>query len=447
MNLHEYDVVVIGSGPGGFSAAVRAAQIGAKVAIIERLFIGGTCLNCGCIPTKFLWKSLKVKKEIQGSYRYGIKSILEPIVFENIINKKNKNITSIRSGMKIILSSYNINIFEGSAIFKNKNVLIISNNEKNEKFEIYADKIIIASGTKPLIKNGFTFDGVRIINSTDALNLKKIPKNMLIIGGGVVGIEMATIFSGFGCHVTLVERANFLLPNEDYEISEEISKNLSRQGIEVITACTNAFDDIGEYEKILIAIGRVPNDGLNLRDLGINITDSGFIKTNEFCQTNISNIYSVGDITGKNLLAYSAQHEGVVAAENIIKGNKFSISNFAIPQVIFAMPQSASVKVLDFEKYKNVIFGKFPFASSGRAFIENERTGFVKCGIDKLTKKPLAFWIIGAYSDEIINTASQILKSGMGHISRETMFHPSFSESLLNAYEDAFGKCVDVIKK
>jgi dihydrolipoamide dehydrogenase len=146
------------------------------------------------------------------------------------------------------------------------------------------------------------------------------------------------------------------------------------------------------------------------------------------------------------MLAYTAQNEGALTAENAIKGNFISANNFIVPQAVFAMPQSASVKVLDFSKYKDAIFGKFPFAASGRAFIESERTGFVKCAVDKTTKKPLAFWIIGAHSDELINTASQILKSGMEYISRETMFHPSLSESLLNAYEEALGKCTELIK-
>ncbi|MDR3274888.1 MAG: NAD(P)/FAD-dependent oxidoreductase [Endomicrobium sp.] len=447
MNLNRYDVVVIGSGPGGFTAAVRAAQIGAKVAIVEKSFVGGTCLNCGCISTKFLWQSLKTKQKIQKSYEYGFKATLEPVVFEDIVSRKNKNIVNIRKGMEIILSSYNISVLNGSASFKDKNTLIVLNNEKNEESEIYGDKIIIASGTKPSIVKDFIFDGNKIISSTDALNLREIPKNMLIIGGGVIGIEMATIFAGFSCQITLAECADSLLPNENSEISEEIRKNLSRQGVEVITACTNALDNISKYEKVLIVTGRTPNSTLGLNNLEINTIGKGFIETNEFCQTNIDNVYAVGDIAGKNLLACSAQNEGAAAAENAVKGNIVAVSNLVVPQVVFAIPQSSSVKVSDFSKYKNIIFGKFPFTANGRAFIENERAGFVKCAVDKLTEKPLAFWIIGAHSDEIVNTASQILKSGIKHISRETMFHPSLSESLLNAYEDAFGKCTEIAAK
>jgi dihydrolipoamide dehydrogenase len=449
--LNKYDIAVIGSGPGGFTAVVRAVQLGARVVVVEKSFIGGTCLNCGCIPTKFLWQALKTKQKIQKSYEYGFKAVLEQVVFADIIAKKDRNIDSIRKGMKMILSSHKLDIINGTALFKDKNTLTILNNErvtvsKDVICEVFADKIIIASGTKPSIIKGSAFDGNKVISSTEALNLKEIPKNMLIIGGGAIGIEMATIFSGFGCQITLSEYENCLLPNEDKEISEEIRKNLLRQGVNVLTSCANALDDADKYEKVLIVTGRTPNNDLGLENIGIKVSKKGFIETNEFCQTNIEGIYAVGDIAGKNLLAYTAQNEGALTAENAVRGNFVAANNFVVPQAVFAMPQSASVKVLDFSKYKDAVFGKFPFAASGRAFIESERMGFVKCAVDKTTEKPLAFWIVGAHSDELINTASQILKSGMEYISRETIFHPSLSESLLNAYEDALGKCTELVK-
>jgi dihydrolipoamide dehydrogenase len=445
MDSSRYNVAVIGLGPGGFAAAVRAAQLGAKTVVIEKSFVGGTCLNCGCMPTKFLWQALKLKQKIQKSYEYGFNSKLDPVVFSDVINKRDKNISSIRKGMELILSSYSIDVVKGTAFFKDKNILSVSNEESY--LDILVDKIIIASGTKPDSIRGFDFDGNKIISSTDALSLTQIPKTMLVVGGGAIGIEMSIIFSGFGCSVTLAEREERLLPNEDGEISEEIKKNLSRQGVEVLTSCVNSLNNADKYEKILIVTGRSPLNDFGIDKIDIKTTASEFVETNEFCQTNIGNIYAVGDIAGKNLLAYTAQNEGCIAAENAVKGNSLKLNNKVILQVIFSMPQSASVKVVDFSNYKNVSLGKFPFTASGKAFIEGERTGFVKCAVDKVTKKPLAFWLFGSHSDELINTASQILANSANHISRESFFHPSLSESLLNAYEDALGKCTDLPKR
>ncbi|MCL2484836.1 MAG: NAD(P)/FAD-dependent oxidoreductase [Endomicrobia bacterium] len=434
--MNKYDIAVIGSGPGGFTAAVRAAQLGAKTVLIEKSEIGGTCLNCGCMPTKFLWQALKTKQKIQKSNEYGFKANLEPFSFADIISKKDKTIANIRKGMELILSSYPIDVIKGSASFKDTNVLTVSDKE------IFADKIIISAGTIPASIKGFDFDGEKIISSTDVLNLKEIPKSILIIGGGAIGIEMAAILAGFGSCVTLAECADFLLPSEDTEISAEISKNLQRQGVEVLTSCINALENIGNYEKVLIVTGRRVYKDLNLENAGIKTDNRGFIITDEVCQTNIKNIYAVGDITGKNMLAYTAQNEGAVAAENAIKNGNLAADNYIVPKVVFSMPPAASVKLNDFENYKDALFGKFPFTASGRAFIENERSGFIKCTVDKNTEKPLAFWIIGAHADELINTAAQILKKGETP-SREMFFHPSLSECLFNAYEDALGKCTE----
>ncbi|MCL2390264.1 MAG: NAD(P)/FAD-dependent oxidoreductase, partial [Endomicrobia bacterium] len=269
-----------------------------------------------------------------------------------------------------------------------------------------------------------------------------IPESVLIVGGGAIGIEMATILAGFGSKTTIAEYENRLLPAEDAEISQEITKNLQRQGVEVLTSCSNALENIGNYEKVLIVTGRGVCKDLNTSNAGIETDGKGFIITDEACRTNVKNIYAVGDITGKNMLAYTAQNEGTIAAENAVKGNKLAVNNHVIPKVVFSMPPAASVKVADFENYKSVALGKFPFTASGRAFIENERTGFIKCAVDKNTEKPLAFWIIGAHADELVNTAAQILKNG-NMPSREMFFHPSLGEGLFNAYEDTFGKCTE----
>ncbi|MDR2426327.1 MAG: NAD(P)/FAD-dependent oxidoreductase [Endomicrobium sp.] len=441
INAKKYDIAVIGCGPGGFTAAVRAAQLGAKVVIIENSEIGGTCLNCGCIPTKFFWQALKTKQKIQKSYEYGFKINMEPFSFADIATKKDKNIANLRKGMELILSSYGITLLKGRASFKTDNTVLSGENE------IYADKIIIASGTKPSSIKALDFDGGKIIDSTHALNLKEIPQTLLVIGGGAIGVELSTIFAGFGSKVTIAEYRDRLIPGEDAELSEEIKKSMQRQGIEVLTECKNAADMAVSFEKVLAVTGRTPCGELNIKDISINTDEKGFIKTDEYCRTNIENIYAVGDITGKNLLAYTAQNEGAVAAENAVKGNSIKICDSIIVQAVFSIPQCASVKVTDFEDYKDIVYGKFPFTASARAFIEGERVGFIKCAVEKNTKKLLGFWIVGVHAEEIINTAAVVLKSKMNRMYRESLFHPSLSEGLLNAYEDALGKCTEIIKR
>jgi len=439
MSSQKYDIAVIGSGPGGFAAAVRAAQLGAKVALVEKSEIGGTCLNCGCIPTKFLWQALNTKQKIQKSYDYGFKATLEPFSFADIIAKKDKLISNIRKGMDMILSSYGIEVLKGEASFKNKNTLLV------DQQEITADKIIIASGSKSSEIKNFPFDGNKVISSTDVLDLQAIPKTILVIGGGSIGVEMSAILAGFGAQVTLAEYESCVMPSEDSEVSAEITKGLQKLGVEVMTSCSNALDNASKYEKVLIVTGRAPNNNLKLENAGIETFGKGFIKTNAHCQTNIESIYAIGDITGEGMLAYTAQYEGEMSAENAVKGNALIKDDKVIPQVVFSVPPAASVKVQDFGKYKNVLYGKFPWIASGRAFIENERSGFAKCAVDADTKKPLGFLIVGAHADELINTAAQIIKTCEPPL-REMFFHPSLSESLYNAYEDAFGKCTEKVK-
>ena len=440
--MEKYDIAVIGSGPGGFAAAVRAAQLGAKTVIIEKGFVGGTCLNCGCIPTKFMWQALKTKLKIKKAYEYGLEASLGAIQYANIVIQKNKRIANIRKGMEMILSSYEIPVISGAASFKDKNTLLIGTDT-----HIKADKIIIASCSEPHKIPGYEYDGEKIINSTDALNLEYVPETLLIIGGGAIGVEMATIFAGFGSKVTIAESFDRLLPSEDAEISNEIMKNMSRQGIEILVDYKSALNDIPKFQKALIVTGRIPAKDLNLENAGIDAFSNGFIKVNKYCQTNFENIYAVGDTTKGSLLAYTAQNEGAAAAEKAFKGKTVIIDNKMVPRGVFSMPQSASVKVSGFKDDENIVYGIFPLTASGRAFIEGERTGFIKCAADKNTKKPLAFWMVGTNADEIINTASMILTNGINHIARESLFHPSISEGLLNAYEDAFGKCTEIMKK
>lgn len=432
---NKYDVIVIGAGPAGYTCAVRSAQLGKRVAIVEKDNIGGTCLNYGCIPTKFLWQSAKVKNIISKSYEYGIKSQTEPVNFQDIIAKKNKFIENLRKSLQRSIESYKIEIIKGVASFLSDNKIKVND------MELTADKIIIATGSVPKSIPNVKIDHNKFIDSTDALQLQTIPKNMLVIGAGAVGIELATIYSIYGCEITLREIMPQLLPGEDLDIAKEIEKNLQRQGVTVEVSCKEPLKDIDMFEKVLIVAGRQSTtDELQIQNTDLKLDNKNYIDTKNGA-TNNKNIFAIGDITGKNFLAYTAQQDGINVAENITNPQEF-----VVPKAVFSYPPSASAKVNDFEKYTDVIYGKFPFLASARAQIEGQRTGFVKVAVEKQTERILAVWIIGTNADELADVASVILqnKTKVKDLSKNMFFHPGLSEMILNACEVALGKCTEL---
>ncbi|MGE4384708.1 MAG: NAD(P)/FAD-dependent oxidoreductase [Endomicrobiaceae bacterium] len=443
----KYDVAIIGAGPAGYTAAVKFAQLGFKVAVVEKDKLGGTCLNSGCIPTKFLWQAAKTKQKILKSYEYGIKSSMEPLIFSDIINKKNKIIENLSKGIQRLLESYKIDIVKGKASFKSSTQLHVKSEFDGVEFEISADKIIIATGSKTKSVADIQFDHIRYIDSTDALNIESIPKNMLVIGGGAIGIELSSIFSSFGCDVTLRESFPQLLPAEDSELSCEILKNLLRQGVKVEVSCENSLKDEDKFEKVLIVAGRQSSvEELSISNISLETDKRNFILSDKY-STNIDNIFAVGDVSGKSFLAYTAGQDGINVAEKIVN-KKDIVSDEPIPKVVFSFPPAASVKDIKFDDYKNILYGKFQFSANARAQIEFERTGWVKVAVDKDSEKILGVWIIGNNADELINTASVMIKANVkvSDLSKNIFFHPGLSETILGACEQALQKCPDLPK-
>lgn len=431
----KYDVIIIGAGPAGYSCAVRFAQLGNKVALIEKNEIGGTCLNTGCIPTKFLWQSLKIKNSISKAYEYGIKTAPAEINFQDIISKKNKLVENLRKSLQRMIESYKIEIIKGTASFISCSIIKVND------VQLTAEKIIVAAGSTPKSIPGVIIDHNKFIDSTDALSLNEVPKKMLVIGGGAIGIELATIYCGFGSEITLREILPQLLPGEDSEIAKEIEKNLLRQGVSVETGCADALKDADSFDKVLIVAGRQStSQELSVKNAGLQTDLKNYI-ISENGTTNNKNIFAAGDATGKNFLAYTAQQDGINIAEN-----NFNKTEFVIPKAVFSYPPAASVKVNNFDKYTDVIYGKFPFAASARAQIEGQRTGFVKAAVEKNSERILAVWIIGTNADELIDTASVIIQNKMSvkDLSKNMFFHPGFSEMILNACEAALGKCTEL---
>lgn len=432
----KYDVIVIGAGPAGYTCAVRFAQLGSKTALIEKTEMGGTCLNCGCIPTKFLWQSLKLKNTVSKACEYGIKTSPVQLNFQDIMAKKNKFIENLRKSLQRMVESYKIEIIKGEASFKSDSSVSVNG------IEISADKIVIASGSVPKSIPGVVIDHQKFIDSTDALLLNELPKKMLVIGGGAIGIELSTIYSAFGSEIILREILPQLMPGEDAEIAAEITKNLQRQGVEVETDCKDALKDADLFDKVLVVTGRQSTaDALKVKNAWLQTDAKNYIPVKQNGTTNNDNIFAAGDITGKNFLAYTAQQDGLNIAENIKDAG-----DFTVPKAVFSYPPAASVKANDFNEYGEILYGKFPFAASARAQMEGQRTGFVKTAVDKKTGRILAVWIIGANADELIDVASVIVqnKNTVNDLSKNMFFHPGLSEMILNACHQALGKCTEL---
>lgn len=418
-----YDIIVIGAGPAGYNCAIKFAKQGKKVAVIEKNSLGGTCLNCGCIPTKFLWQAAKTKQKISKSLEYGIKANIENITFADIIAKKNRLVENLVKGVERLLKTSNVEIIKGEAGFKDKNTITVKNSDG--EIELQADKIVIATGSDCKAIPNTEFDHQKYISSTDALNMTELPKSMLVIGGGAIGIELSSIFSAFGVNVTLREICPQLLPSEDTELATELAKVMARQGIKVEVACTEPLKDADKFDKILIAAGRKSvTDILKIENINLGLDKKNFIETKNY-STNIDNIFAIGDASGKGFLAYTAEQD----AENLVFGTQ---SSNPVPKVVFSFPPAASVKAVDFDNYKNIVYTKTNYSSNARAQIEGERTGWIKVAFDKDSGKILGVWILGANADEMINTASVMIKAGMkaSDIKREMFFHPGLSEIL-----------------
>lgn len=457
-----YDIVVIGSGPGGYVAAIRAAQLGAKVAVIEKGETGGVCLNCGCIPTKTLIASAELLNKIKGAKEFGINSKGADIDFPNVIKRKEKIVKKLQGGISALFRSHKIELIKGEASFIDQNQLRITDDSKHHT--LHFTRCIIAAGSEPVVLPNIKPDGKKILTSTDILMSKEIPSSLVIIGGGVIGIEFASLFNRLGTKVTIVEMLPRILINEDEEISSAMAKILKAGGVEIKTGAkvTKIEGNSVEVEisngetkmnsdKILLCVGRKSNsNGLNLDKIGVS-TEKGFIKVNSRMETNVKNIYAVGDITGGYLLAYVASAEGVVAAENAV-GKQAEIDYKVVPSCIFSSPEIGSVGLTESkakERGYSVRIGRFPFQTNGRAIILDETEGFVKIVADEKTNEILGVHIIGPGATELIHSPSLAIKleSTTEEFNRICFGHPSLNEAILEAVHDVHKQAIDLPKK
>lgn len=449
----DYKIAVLGGGPGGYAAAIRASQLGLSVILIEKSRLGGTCLNWGCIPTKALLSSTDLLAKIRKSEEFGIHVSDISIRLDKIIERKNQIVDSLVEGLDKLFKMRKIEIVREYGRLTGKNEITAESGRK-----ITAENIILATGSEPLELPFFNIDHKNVITSNDALDIDHIPEKMLIIGGGVVGCEFAGIFSELGSDVTIVEMMDYLLPAEDNQVSRTIQTAFKKKGInfklktkveEVIIEKDNSvkvrFSDNTEdiYTKVLAAGGR----SLNIRDNGIDTSDieteSGkFVKINRSMQTNIPNIYAIGDITGKMMLAHAASAQGLAAVSNIA-GTPEELDYSSIPSAIFTSPEIASVGEREQNLKKSGTeykVSRFSFAANGKAKGLGETEGFVKILTDGTGERLLGAHIVGPHASDLISELVVIKenKLPLHKLINAVHSHPTLSECVLEAAEGIF---------
>ncbi len=459
-------VAIIGAGPGGYVAALKSAQLGAQVTVIEDKEVGGTCLNWGCIPTKALVASAEAFSTAKRLEEFGIelKGEIVPNI-QKIQERKNKVVSTQIKGIRGLFKSWGVTLKEGRGTLLSKKEIEIKNKDgSSEKIE--ADKIIIATGSRPAQIPSFTFDGKKILSSDDALNLMEIPKSLLIIGAGVIGCEFACIYRELGAEVTMVEMMPRAVVTEDMAISELLEKELKKKKIKLHTNVkvekveikgdsVHALLSDGKEiiaEKVLVSIGRALNsDGIGLENAGIEKGKRGEIIIKDTMETNIPDIYAIGDVTGGILLAHVASTQGIVTAKNIFGRNQ-KMDYSTVPAAIFTSPEIASVGLREHqaeEKGIKITTGNFQFRALGKAHAMGEIAGFIKVIADKTTDKILGMHIIGPHASDLIHEGAVAMKAGLKirDIAETIHAHPTLSEGIMEASEDVHNEAIHVPKK
>ncbi len=465
--MKEYDVVVIGAGPGGYVSAIRSTQLGLKTAIVEKRFLGGVCLNIGCIPSKALIKSADVAHTLrERGKEFGFK-------FDNleldysVAHKRSRKVSDrLVRGVGFLMKKNNVDVIMGSAKLTAKDTIEVTPDEGDTE-TLKAKNIIIATGSHPFTVPGVELDGEKVVDYEAAILSDKLPGSVVIIGGGAIGVEFATVWNAYGVEVTIVEMLDHLLPVEDEAVSKEIEKAYQKRGIKTMTKSkvqgvettdkgtkvkvqTEDGEETIEADLTLVAIGFRPNSkGLGLEEVGVNIDKRGFIEVDDRMATNVEGIWAIGDVTGKLLLAHVASAMGIVAAENIAGVETVTLDYDMMPRATYCFPQTASFGYTEAEakeKGYDVAVGEFPLQANGKALGLGDYQGFVKVISDKKYGEILGAQMVGPDVSELLPelTLAQRFELTTHEIGRNVHAHPTLSEAIMEAAEQAMGKAVHI---
>lgn len=459
----EYDLVILGGGPGGYVAAIRASQLGLKTAIVEKDKLGGTCLHRGCIPSKALLRSAEVYRQTKAADDFGIETDHTTLNFGKVIARKNDIVEKLHLGVETLMKKGKIHVYEGfgrilgpSIFSPMPGTISIEHDDGSENTMLTPKNVIIATGSSPRPLKNLKFDGEHVLSSDHALEMEELPESILIVGGGVIGIEWASMLSDFGVDVTVIEYGKQILPSEDKEIAREMERQLKKKGIkfvknanvlgetlEIADGVTIQAEVKGDKktfhgEKLLVSVGRtanVTNIGLENTDIQL---DNGVIQTNEFLQTKESHIYAIGDCVGGMQLAHVASHEGIIAVEHIAGKNPLPLDDITVPRCVYSNPEAASVGFTEEEAREqgfDVKVGKFPFQAVGKALVYGEAGGFVKVIADKESEDVLGVHMIGPGVTDMISEASlaKVLDATPWEIAHTVHPHPTLSEAISEA--------------
>ena len=462
-----YDLIILGSGPGGYVAAIRGAQLGLKVAIVERELLGGICLNWGCIPTKALLRSAEIFHYMQHAKDYGLAAEKITADLDAVVKRSRGVAKQLNQGVTHLMKKNKVAVHMGTGKLTGKGKLSVTDKD-GKAVELTAQNIIVATGARARDLPNLPADGKRVWTYRHAMTPAEMPTKLLVIGSGAIGIEFASFYNDMGSNVTVVEMLDRIVPVEDADVSAHLEKSLKKQGMTILTgaridsiavtdssvkATITAKDGTStpaEFSHVIVAIGIVPNTAdLGLKELGVDMDDRGFLKTDAACKTNVDGVYAIGDITAPPWLAHKASHEGVIAAETIAGRHPHAMDPRNIPGCTYCHPQIASVGLTEAKAKEagyEVKVGNFPFIGNGKAIALGEADGFVKTVFDAKTGELLGAHMIGAEVTELIQgyTIGKTLETTEAELMETVFPHPTLSEMMHESVLAAYGKALHI---